>query len=125
MPSQSIKNFSPYELKYGKSPNLDCIKVFGCVAYLRIPESQRKKLNSKTIKIIFVGYSIMGYRLLDPDTKLCTVSRNVKFNEEKKAYLADVLSDNESPTQEEFEDSTSDKSNAPTKEKDSTTNSKR
>ena len=83
IPNQTVGK-APFELKYGKSPDLNIIRVFGCDAYMRIPDNLRKKLDPKSKKMIFIGYSTMGYRLLDPVTKHVIVSRNVKFNEDKK-----------------------------------------
>ena len=74
----------PFELKYGKPPDLSIIKVFGCDAYMRIPDNFRKKLDPKSRKVILVGYSSMGYRLLDLETNRVTNSCIVKFNEVKK-----------------------------------------
>ena len=33
-------------------------KVFGCMAYAHIPDAQRQKLDKKSEKLWFVGYSI-------------------------------------------------------------------
>ncbi|GBM71105.1 hypothetical protein AVEN_146316-1 [Araneus ventricosus] len=55
---------------------------------MRVPDNLRKKLDPKSKKIIFIGYSTMGYRLLDPVTNCVVVSRNVQFNEEKKKCIS-------------------------------------
>ena len=57
----------PYQKWYGHKPNLEHLKVFGCIAYAHVPDSQRQKLDKKAKKFCFVGYSIQskGYRLLD------------------------------------------------------------
>lgn len=84
LPSNSIDNHTPYFLKYNDNPELKYLRVFGCDAYALVPPTLRKKLDEKCKKMIFVGYTSMGYRLLDPTTKRITVSKNVKFNETKK-----------------------------------------
>ena len=38
---------TPYLLWYGKKPNLEHIRVFGCVVYSHIPSDNRKKLDKK------------------------------------------------------------------------------
>ncbi len=38
---------TPYESWHGKKPDIRHFKVFGCVAYAHIPDSQRKKLDKK------------------------------------------------------------------------------
>ncbi|GBM30067.1 Copia protein [Araneus ventricosus] len=58
IPNQTVGNL-PFELKYGKPPNLNIIKVFGCDAYMRVPDILRKKLDPKSKRIIFIGYSTM------------------------------------------------------------------
>ena len=71
---------TPYERWYGRKPNISNLRVFGCVAYAHIPDSQRTKLDKK---MRFVGYSIQskGYRLLDEKTRNVLVRRDVVFNE--------------------------------------------
>ncbi|GBN76962.1 Retrovirus-related Pol polyprotein from transposon TNT 1-94 [Araneus ventricosus] len=85
MPNTSIDCHTPYYLKYNTHADLKNLRVFGCDAYTLIPNSQRKKLDDKCKKMIFIGYSTMGYRFLDPTTKHIIISKNVKFNEEKKS----------------------------------------
>ena len=103
MPSSSIDNSTPYYLKFGEDPDLKHLRVFGCCAYMLVPPSHRKKLDDKSKRMIFIGYSTMGYKLFDPETKRITVSRNVKFNEEKKENINSKRSLFESPDLSEYE----------------------
>jgi hypothetical protein len=41
---------------YGKGPDVSHLRVFGCVAYVRVPDAQRKKLDPMSLKGVFVGY---------------------------------------------------------------------
>nr|KAJ0214957.1 hypothetical protein LSAT_V11C300107720 [Lactuca sativa] len=61
---------SPYELWKGRKPNLDYLKVWGCVAYYRTPDPKRTKLGARANKSIFIGYAqnSKAYRLLDIDS---------------------------------------------------------
>ena len=61
------------------------MRVFGCVAYVHIPDKMRKKLDSKGDKCIFLGYceDSKGYRLLNPSTKKFVIKRDVQFIEEE------------------------------------------
>ena len=61
------------------------LKVFGCLSYAHIPDSQRKKFDQKLLKAIFVGYpqGTKGYELYDLKSKLFLRSRNVIFHEDK------------------------------------------
>ena len=53
------------EEKYtGNKPDLAHMKVFGCIAYVHVPDELRTKLNAKIEKCVFIGYSLekKGYR---------------------------------------------------------------
>ncbi|GBM84347.1 Retrovirus-related Pol polyprotein from transposon TNT 1-94 [Araneus ventricosus] len=110
MPNTSIDCHTPYYLKYNTHADLKNLRVFGCDAYTLIPNSQRKKLDDKCKKMIFIGYSSMGYRLLDPTTKRIIISKNVKFNEEKKSsndfnYVSPNIDGSELDAENESEES--------------------
>ncbi len=74
---------TPYESWHGKKPDISHLKVFGCIAYAHIPDSQRRKLDKKAKKYRFVGYCInsKGYRLLNEETRKIVRRRDVIFNE--------------------------------------------
>ncbi|KAG5875726.1 hypothetical protein JTB14_007661 [Gonioctena quinquepunctata] len=55
LPSGSI-DVTPYEMWKNKKPIISHIQRFGCYAYAMIPESQRRKLDEKAVKLRFVGY---------------------------------------------------------------------
>nr|KAJ0206321.1 hypothetical protein LSAT_V11C500272090 [Lactuca sativa] len=76
---------SPYELWKGRKPNLDYLKVWGCVAYYRTPDPKRTKLGARTNKSIFIGYAhnSKAYRLLDIESGVVVESRDVEFFEYK------------------------------------------
>jgi hypothetical protein len=58
---------TPYELWFGRKPKIDHLRIFGCEAYAHIPACDRRKLDPKSIKCIFVGYcdTTKAYRLWD------------------------------------------------------------
>ena len=74
---------SPYELAYGSAPDLDKLKVFGCLCYYVVPPRYRKKLDDKAKKAIFLGYpnGIKGYKIYDPQLDKCFINRDVRFVE--------------------------------------------
>ncbi|KAJ9552974.1 hypothetical protein OSB04_017019 [Centaurea solstitialis] len=74
-----------FEFKNGRKPNLDYFKVWGCIAYYRMPDPKRSKLGARAIKSIFVGYAnnSKAYRLLDKDSGVIVESRDVDFFEDK------------------------------------------
>uniref|UniRef100_A0A251SDS7 Putative zinc finger, CCHC-type n=1 Tax=Helianthus annuus TaxID=4232 RepID=A0A251SDS7_HELAN len=79
-------NTTPFETWNGRKPNVEHFKVFGSVAYVHIPKQQWNKLDDKTEKMIFVGYSgnSKGYKLFNPLTNKITISRDVIFDENKR-----------------------------------------
>ena len=88
------ENKTPLEVWSGRKPNISHLKVFGCMAYAHVPESQRNKLDKKAVKLRFVGYSIQskGYRLLDERTSKVYIRRDVIFNEHEFGHKKESVS---------------------------------
>jgi len=63
----SLNYKSSYEIKYGKKPNLENIKIWDSIAYNRIDNA--KKLDKQAKSYILVDYSSNQYKLLDLKTK--------------------------------------------------------
>ena len=84
-PTGSLKQKkTPFEMWYGRKPDLSHLRVFGCMGYAYIPDATRQgKLSSKARKLRFVGYSLQakGYRLIDETTLKVIIRRDVIFNE--------------------------------------------
>lgn len=82
--TSTVPHAALYELWTGFKPNLAHLQIFGCQAYAYIPDENRKKLDTKTLKCIFLGYSappgIEGYRLYHPETKRVFSSRDVRIS---------------------------------------------
>ena len=81
--SSALKeDLTPYEKWYGRKPNVSHLRVFGCIAYSHIPDSQRRKLDKKAQKYRFVGYckDSKGYRLFDEESQKVVKRRDVLFN---------------------------------------------
>jgi hypothetical protein len=59
------------------------LRTFGCIAYAHIPSKLRKKLDDRSEKCIFIGYSetSKAYILYNPITKKLILSKDVKFLE--------------------------------------------
>ena len=77
------KHQTPQEAWSEQKPTISHLKVFGSVAYAHVPNQQRTKLKDKRKRYIFIGYDekTKGYKLLDPISKMVTVSRDVRVNE--------------------------------------------
>jgi hypothetical protein len=56
-PIATVHGMTPEEKFTGKKPNVSHLKVFGCIAYVHVPEEKTSKLNPKAEKCIFIGYS--------------------------------------------------------------------
>ena len=84
-PTIALQNMTPYEAWMKKKPKIKHLRVFGCDAYAHVAKDERKKLESKSRKCIFLGYGelVKGYRLYDPDRGRVIYSRDVLFNEKK------------------------------------------
>jgi hypothetical protein len=74
---------TPFEAWSNNKPDVSHLRVFGCVAYVHIPKVERRKLDPKSIRCIFIGYceTRKAYRFWDPATKTVKVSRDVTFDE--------------------------------------------
>ena len=83
-PCQTLKGGkTPYEKWYGKKPDLSNLKTFGCVAFVHIPDSQRRKLEDKTKQVRFLGYAPggHGYRVMEEKSLRILLRRDVLFDE--------------------------------------------
>ncbi|GKF97551.1 retrotransposon protein, putative, ty1-copia subclass, partial [Tanacetum coccineum] len=72
---------TPYELWYGKVPNLSYLKVWGCEALVK--RDTPDKLEQRSVKCIFIGYpkEMMGYYFYFPPENKIVVARYAEFFE--------------------------------------------
>ncbi|GKF04249.1 retrotransposon protein, putative, ty1-copia subclass [Tanacetum coccineum] len=72
---------TPYELLYGKIPNLSYLKVWGCVALVK--RDMPDKLQQRSVKCIFIGYlkETMGYYFYFPPENKIVVASYAEFLE--------------------------------------------
>jgi hypothetical protein len=78
-------NKTPYELWFGKQPNLSYLRVFGCKTHVFIHKEKRHKLDSHFHECIFLGYSkkSKAYRLMYTLDRKIVISKDVIFNKGK------------------------------------------
>ena len=88
-PSKSVK-MTPYELWFGKKPNLSFLKVWGCDAYVK--KLQPDKLEPKSEKCVFIGYpkETVGYTFYHRSESKIFVAQNGSFLE--KVFLSKEVS---------------------------------
>lgn len=78
--TNTVERKSPYEIFYGRKPEVRYLKIFGSKCFVRVPEETRtSKLNPKGIQGILVGYTDTGYKVLVNDK--IVISRHVTFIE--------------------------------------------
>ena len=76
VPNRGSNSTTPYTEWYGRKPSVSHLRVFGSKAFVRIPDSMRKKMQPKSRKTIFVGYDNLTekvYRVFNLEKK--TVDR--------------------------------------------------
>ena len=82
-PRKLLEWRTPYEALTGRVPDVSHFRVFGCRAWVH--NNKGKKLDAKSIPMIFVGYESgsKAYHLWDPKSHRIVISSDVQFNEEE------------------------------------------
>jgi hypothetical protein len=85
-PYHALKRKTPYERWYGHIPSMRHLRVFHSTCYALIPKEKRSKLDARSQKCIFLGYSntTKGYRIYDETNNKFIISRDVIFLESSK-----------------------------------------
>ncbi|KAK4389894.1 Retrovirus-related Pol polyprotein from transposon TNT 1-94 [Sesamum angolense] len=113
--TKAVQNMTPIEAWSGKKPSAKHLRVFGSICYVHIPTEKRHKLEEKTEKGIFLGYSTQskGYRIYNLKTKKLIISRDVEFDEdamwnwdEEKVETQSVMISKETTPQQQEEKGT-------------------
>lgn len=67
MPTKTISNISPWQSLFNRTPNYSFLNVFRRSFYPWLRPYTRNKLEFRSIKCVFIGYSLnhKGYRCLD------------------------------------------------------------
>ena len=83
MPTPVLSNISPYEKLSCKTPEYSFLRVFGCACYPNLRPYNKNKLQPRSIRCVFLGYSNMhkGYKCLHQETGRLYISRDVVFVE--------------------------------------------
>lgn len=85
LPTRAVTGKTPYEALKGEKPHLHHVKVFGCIAHMKVPGAQTKKLDDRSKTVIYLGSEpgTKAHRLYDPNSGVIQVSRDVVFEEDK------------------------------------------
>src|SRR6185437_14483791 len=87
--SRLLSNKSPFEIPFGKEPNFDELRVFGCLCFAHNQKAKGDKFAPRSRKCVFLGYphGKKGWKLYDLDTGEIFVSRDVKFFENEFPFV--------------------------------------
>jgi histone deacetylase 1/2 len=74
---------TPLELPFQEVPNYTFLKVFGCACWPHLCPYSHRKLEFRSKKCVFLGYSSLhkGYKCLHVPTNHIYISRDVIFDE--------------------------------------------
>lgn len=80
-----LKSQTPYEALKGQKPNVEHLRVFGCIGYAKTNSPYLRKLDDRTRTLVHLGTEpgSKAYRLFDPMNRRLVVSRDVVFDENK------------------------------------------
>lgn len=83
-PNRCLDLKTPFEALYGFKPAVHHLRIFGSRAFAHIPKENRKKLDAKAIKCIFVGYcyDFKAYKTFNPSIHKVFTSIDVIFYEQ-------------------------------------------
>ena len=74
---------TPYYAWHKSKPDVSNLRIFGSIAFVHIPAAERQKLDPKSVKTIFVGYSQTqkAHRFWYPVVRKVRTSRDATFYE--------------------------------------------
>jgi transposase InsO family protein len=82
LPSSALAGRTPFEVFYGRQPDVAYLRPFGALAYAHIPEDTRRKYSYVSRRCFLLGHvRNAGYVLWDPAAKRVVRSRHVCFDE--------------------------------------------
>ncbi|KAI3520492.1 hypothetical protein L1887_09941 [Cichorium endivia] len=85
LPTKAVRDFTPYEGLKKRKPNMQYLKIFGCLAFAKKMGGHLTKLEDRSIPMVHLGIEpgSKAYRLYNPKAKRIVVARDVSFNEAK------------------------------------------
>jgi hypothetical protein len=94
--SRTLHGATPFTKWYGELPDVSYFREFGSLCYGHVPKQIRRKLGSKALECLFVGY--------------CTTAKAYRLwclNKRKIIITRDVIFDEATPTQHQLQPATS------------------
>lgn len=76
LPTRAVSGVTPYEAWSKEKPSVEHIRVFGCLAHMKEPTVNLKKLDDRSRPVVYLGKEpgTKAYRLLDPESQKIYVS---------------------------------------------------
>ena len=84
-PTKSLEGKTPYEGWIGRQPSVEHLKVFGCIVFVKTLGKILRKLDDRSIPMIFIGYEkgVKGHRAFNIVSQTIHITRDAVFEEEK------------------------------------------
>jgi hypothetical protein len=94
-PTKSVTGKTPFEAWHGHRPAVEHLRVFGCVAYVKVNRPHLKKLDDRSTAMVFIGYEpgAKAWRFYDSATRRVHVSRDAVFQEHESWDWSKVYDD--------------------------------
>jgi hypothetical protein len=84
-PHRILGKMTPEEAFIDRRPDVEHIRIFGCLTFSHVPSERRTKLEPTAQQGILVGYSEVSkaYRIYIPPFRRVVVSKDVRFEEDR------------------------------------------
>lgn len=95
LPTRALTGITPYEAWNERKPHIGHIRVFGCIAHMKIPSQHTNKLDDRSREVVNLGKETgtKAYCFYDPVNNTIWMSRVVTF-EENKSWVWEHKVDN-------------------------------
>lgn len=92
MLTTSLSRTTPYEVFYGKKPDVTPLQIFGSCCHVRIPKEKHSKLESHSLDSIFCGFAhrTKAYKIWLPNGHKFVTSRDVIIYEKVPESTTDL-----------------------------------
>ncbi|KAL2230793.1 UNVERIFIED_CONTAM: Retrovirus-related Pol polyprotein from transposon TNT 1-94 [Sesamum indicum] len=99
IPTPTLKWKSPYEILHNKAPDFTHLKVFGCLCFATNILPHKGKFEPRAMRCVSLGYAQgkKGYKVLDLDTNMMHIARDVVFHEKNLPFKTMKPEDNSCP----------------------------
>ena len=91
LPTPTLHNISLYQKLFHQTPDYSTLRIFGCACFPYLRPYNRHKLEFKTGRCIFIGYSShhKGYKCLHSSRRVY-ISNHVIFNKKSFPYIPSI-----------------------------------